>query len=153
VPSPAAEFPKGTEVAERFDVYIDRQLDLCLGLESLADSLPARVDTHAAMILSERLEVTLQRSHEFEELSIFPILRISNRDLGATLDRLRDEHFEDEGHAADLREAVRAYVSHRSSGRPEEMGYILRGLFTSLHRHLAFDREFVLPLYRKNCGL
>ena len=31
----------------------------------------------------------------------------------------------------------------------EEFGYLLRGLFVALRRHLAFDRDYVLPLYRR----
>lgn len=151
VPLTMTDIPNGRGVAERFDACIVRQLNLCVKLEVLADSLPARVDTLAAMRLVQKLESTLKRCHELEEAAIFPILRTPHSDFGAIVERLRVEHLEDESQAADLREAVSAYVARQGGPEPEGIGYMLRGLFTPLRRHLAFDREFVLPMYLR-CG-
>ena len=144
-------------LAHRFDASIGRQLDLCRALEGLADALPTRVDTHAAMRLADRLHPTLRRSRLLEETMIFPVLMISRRDIGPILERLHTEHLEDEDHAGDIRDAVgRFVIGQARRGRKEngeELGYMLRGLFTSLRRHVAFDRDYVLPLYRDTCGL
>ena len=139
-------------VARRFDACLDRQLELCLALEALADSLPSQLDTHAAMMLVNRLPSTLARCHRLEERMVFPVLRISNRDLSPILERLRTEHLEDEDQAEDVCEAVKTFVTHRSKAGAEEIGYMLRGLFTQMRRHVAFDREHVLPLFRRCCG-
>ncbi|MFV0474554.1 MAG: hemerythrin domain-containing protein [Pikeienuella sp.] len=140
------------DVARRFEACIDRQFALCLALESLADSLPARMDTYEAIRLLEKLNATLRQIHRFEETMVFPVLMISARDLRETLERLRTEHLEDEDQAADIRDALETYVTHRG-GAPDEIGYMLRGLFTAMRRHLAFDRDQILPQYRRSCGL
>ncbi len=138
---------------ERFEACIGRQLELCRTMEALADDLPSKVDTHAAMILVRQLYPTLRRCHLLEEAMIFPLLLISHRDVAPILDRLHNEHFEDEDHAADLRDAVEAFVARKATTDAEKVGYMLRGLFTSLRRHLAFDRDYLLPLFRRTCGL
>ncbi len=147
-----ADLPDSLGVAKRFDACIDRQIELSLALEALADSLPSRVDTYAAMILMDRLTTTLKRCHRLEETMVFPVLRISCVDVGPILERLRIEHVEDEDHAADLRDALEAFATHHRTAAADELGYMLRGLFTALRRHAAFDKDHVLPLYRRSCG-
>ncbi len=151
--SPATGTPDSFDVAKRFDACIGRQFDLCLALESLADSLPSCVDTYDAMTLVNKLNTTLRRCHRFEETMVFPVLRISNRDVGSILERLRIEHVEDEDHAADLRDALETFVTCRRTAAADEIGYMLRGLFTALRRHAAFDRDHILPLYRRSAGV
>lgn len=150
---PATERPDGAEVLKRFETCIDRQLDLCRALESLADDLPALADTHAAGLLLEKLKVTLAQCHGFEETQVFPALTAAVPDIGATLERLRTEHLEDEDLAAELGDALESYRTARSARAADELGYMLRGLFTALRRHLAFDRERIAPLYRRGRGL
>ncbi len=149
----AAGLPDSFGVARRFDACIDRQIEVCLALEALADSLPARVDTYAATMLMDRLSTTLRRCHRLEETMVFPILRLSSHDVGPILERLRTEHVEDADHAADLRDALKTFVTCRRTAAADEIGYMLRGLFTALRRHAAFDRDHVLPLYRRSAGL
>lgn len=137
-----------------FDACLAQQFALCHGLEALADSLPLRMDTLAAIRLADRLCPTLQRCHCLEETMIFPVLIISQQPMRPILDRLRTEHLEDEDQACDVREAVTALATGQVRGADAgEVGYMLRGLFVSLRRHLAFDRDYVLPLYRRTCGL
>jgi hypothetical protein len=128
--------------------FLAEQFELCAELEALADSLPLRMDTYAAMSLLERLHATLHRCQRFEEGEIFPALATRRPDLRPTLDRLRAEHFEDQDQASDLRDAVEGFLTRREPPKAEEIGYMLRGLFTSLRRHLAFDRDVILPLCR-----
>lgn len=149
----AAGPPDSFGVARRFDACIDRQFELCLALEALADSLPSRVDTYAAMNLMDRLTTTLRRCHRLEETMVFPVLRIATHDMDPILERLRTEHVEDEDHAADICDALETFVTRRGNAAADEIGYMMRGLFTALRRHLAFDRDQILPLYRRSCGL
>jgi hypothetical protein len=100
------------------------------------------------MGLLERAHATLRRCQRFEEGEIFPALATRRPDLRPTLDRLRAEHFEDQDQASDLRDAVEGFLTRREPPKAEEIGYMLRGLFTSLRRHLAFDRDVILPLCR-----
>ena len=80
---------------------------------------------------------------------IFPVLLAADRDLHGILDRLRNEHQEDEDHACDVRDTIRAFVTAGHWHGAENLGYMLRGLFVSLRRHLAFDRDYVLPRFQQ----
>lgn len=150
---PQRETDFGSRGASSLHECLRRQFDLCSDLEILADSLPAKVDTRAATTLTRRIPVTLRRCHRMEEAIIFPILSMTDLAMHPILDRLRKEHLEDQDHACDVQEAVEAFVTDRTRRDAEELGYMLRCLFISLRRHLAFDRDHVLPLYRKNCML
>lgn len=150
---PAKQSPDGAAVLKRFEAGIDRQFDLCRALESLADGLPALEDAHEARLLLEKLNVTLAQSHRFEEALVFPALIGASAGIGATLERLRTEHLEDQGMAAELGDALESYRTGRNAAAADELGYMLRGLFTPLRRHLAFDRERIAPLYRRGLGL
>jgi len=145
--------PDSVTLAKRFDSCLMQQFNLCHELELLADSLPSRVDTSAALLLADRLHPTLRRCHALEETMIFPVLKISQNDVTSILYRLQSEHVEDQDHAHDVCEAVKSLVAHEPTCDAEKTGYMLRGLFVSLRRHLAFDQDFVLPLYRRSCGL
>ncbi len=142
---------RGRDLAVRLAAVLDRQEGLCRAMEALADGLP-RPDTHAALRLTARLHPTLRRAHHVEERLVFPALAAARAELAPVLDRLRAEHREDEHHAADLHEAMRGFVAGRSGPGPggpagaEEIGYMLRGLFVALGRHVAFERDCLLPL-------
>ena len=132
----------------RFEALLRRQEDLSDALEGLADDLPARVDTHGALRLSRGLRPILRRCHLEEETVIFPALRAVRDDLGPILHRLRVEHMEDEDHAGDLHDAMGVFVSSRTGRDADRIGYMLRTLFVGLRRHVAFDRDHVLPIVR-----
>ena len=137
------------DLGARLEALLSQQEALCRELEGLADSLPARVDTHRALALALGLHPALRRCHRLEETVIFPALATACDDLAPVLDRLRIEHMEDEDHAGDVRDAVAAFVARRGLPRDaERIGYMLRGLFVGLRRHVAFERDHVLPIVR-----
>ena len=135
-------------VAARFAALLAQQETLCSGLEALADSLPQRLDTHVAVTLCSRLRLTLRRSHRLEEAIVFPALLAHRRDLGPLIERLRAEHLEDEDQSGDLQAALAEFVARPTKPEAETIGYMLRGLFVALRRHVACDRDCVLPLFR-----
>ncbi|MCF7701633.1 hemerythrin domain-containing protein [Loktanella sp. M215] len=135
--------------AARFETCLAQQVDLCCALETLADALPSRVDTRAATLLAETLQETLHHCHQMEETFIFPALLTSRPDMLSTITRLRAEHVEDEEQACEVKDAIMAFVILQKRKDVEEFGYLLRGLFVALRRHLAFDRDYMLPLYRR----
>lgn len=147
-PLPLSDF----EGLRAFDVCLSEQFDLCQRLEHLADSLPSKIDTLAATNLAKRLQSTLRRCHRLEEKIIFPVLLKTGTDMGVILNRLRQEHQEDEDHANDVLDTIRAFVSAQDREDAERLGYMLRCLFVSLRRHLAFDCDYVLPLFRRTVG-
>ena len=136
------------EGASVFDACILAQFDLCRRLETLADSLPSQVDTWAAMILAKQLQTTLRRCHRLEERVVFPLLLRKDSRIQTVLDRLRQEHQEDEDHARDIHDSVHAFVTAAHRQDAERLGYMLRCMFMPLRRHLAFDCDYVLPILR-----
>jgi len=121
-----------------------QKLALCHMLEGIADDLPSRVDRLQCLAVAADLLPLLRECHRFEEEVVFPVfaLRTGEED---TVARLKLEHLEDQSAAADLSEALLAYGHGRPIENPEAFGYMLRAFFESLRRHIAFERDHVLP--------
>ena len=121
-----------------------QKLALCLMLEGIADDLPSRVDRLQCLAVAADLLPLLRECHRFEEEVVFPAFarRSGEED---TLARLKLEHLEDESAAVDLSDALLAYGHGRPIENPEAFGYMLRAFFESMRRHIAFERDHVLP--------
>lgn len=148
-PAPApisASGIRSASVGALFGSHLARQEDLCAALEDLADSLPHQIDTHFGLVLARRLQPTLCRAHRFEETVVFPLLAAQRKGLSGTLARLHGEHLEDEDQAGELSDAIASLIRDRSRRKTETVSYMLRGFFIGLGRHLAFEREHLLPL-------
>lgn len=139
----------GGSAPQSFDECLTRQFALCTALEALADSLPSNVDTLAATQLVERLHPTLSCCQLFEETVVFPVVTRSGPQVELILERLRHEHVEDIHLARDVFDSVTAFAGSGNRVNANEEGYMLRCLFTSLRRHLAFDRDYIMPRYRR----
>ncbi|MBX3532073.1 MAG: hemerythrin domain-containing protein [Rhizobiaceae bacterium] len=128
---------------------------LCSRLEDVADSLPARIDRMACLTIASEIEPLVRGIHRFEEEALFPaytaILKAEGRDLGS-VDRLMWEHVEDECFAAELAEVLCVLGRGGPAENPEALGFMLRGFFESKRRHVAFEREHVLPMVAKGAG-
>lgn len=123
----------------------DLQLRLCDQLEAIADSLPANIDPTKCLGVAKRLGVVVKEVHRFEEEELFPVLGCRPEDVGGlatTLERLKFEHLTDESYADDLTERL-LYLGY--GGRDVNMeatGYMLRGFFEALRRHIAFEQDY-----------
>lgn len=121
--------------------------DLCEMLESIADSLPHSLNAATCAKATETLEVLVKRVHAFEEAEIFPKYAAANPapSTQEMLDRLREEHCVDECYAEELSDALRRVSSSTDPISPDTLGYMLRGFFEAMRRHLAFeDAQFVV---------
>jgi len=139
-------------LVDRLSEHLNTQSDLCLELEEIADCLPHNINRQACLKVARRLNPVLQSAHCFEEDVLFPYLLASHGDdksLITTVERLRYENWEDESYACELREAMRELVADRNPQTAETLGYMLRGFFTGLRRHIAFEREYFLPFMVK----
>jgi len=128
------------------------QLELCDKLENLADNLPFDVDSQNCLTLARSLLPTLRLAHEFEETVLFPELLIrfaNNEQLEFTIERLRFEHWEDESFAEELRDCMIGFVVKPNSECVNSLSYMLRGFFEGVRRHIAFEREHIVPML--NC--
>jgi hemerythrin-like domain-containing protein len=121
-----------------------QKLALCHILEGIADDLPSRVDRLQCLAVAADLLPLLRECHRFEEEVVFQVFarRTGEED---TVERLKLEHLEDESAAADLSEALLVHGHGRPIENPEAFGYMLRAFFESMRRHIAFERDHVLP--------
>lgn len=129
--------------------HMNVQHNLCSALEALADKLPADVRNDDCLALARSVYPIVHRSHVFEEQTLFPFLKAQCADvpdLGDTLDRLHGEHWEDEAFAEEVHHELVAFAADRSQINVEKLSYMLRGFFVGLRRHLAFEREHLLPM-------
>ena len=115
------------------------QLDLCDRLEEIADSLPAQFDRQQCMEAAATLGPMIRNQHRREEQILFPWIALQNgadQPLANTLARLTSEHFEDECFAEELADTLQRL----GAGEPvntEALGYMLRGFFEGMRRHIA----------------
>ena len=125
-----------------------RKLDMCAALEDIADSLPANVDAFKCLSVANALAPLMREIHHFEESVIFPIFeaRRTGDAHALSAQRLRAEHVEDQAYAEELTEALMAIGHGAQVSNPEAVGFMLRGFFESTRRHVAFEREHVLPV-------
>jgi hemerythrin-like domain-containing protein len=120
------------------------QLALCDDLEAIADSLPANIVNQECLYAAKSLTRLIRDVHAFEEQTLFPSLRQmfnASNEFAAAVERLTFEHLADECYADDIAEKL-IYVG--SGGRDvnmEALGYMLRGFFEALRRHIAFERD------------
>lgn len=128
------------------DAAYRQQLALCDALEEIADSLPASVNRQKCIYAAKALGPAIRDQHRCEEAVLFPWLETrpeADKALKETLARLKYEHFEDECFAEELTDALLGL----GAGKPVNMeatGYMLRGFFESLRRHIAFERDHLL---------
>lgn len=124
----------------------EEQLALCLELEEIADSLPGSVNRQKCIYAAKALGPLIKGIHHYEETVLFPQLQASgaaNDLLALTIERLKFEHCEDECFAEELTDAL-LRLGCGSAVNMEAVGYMLRGFFEGLRRHIAFEREHLL---------
>ncbi|RVD12700.1 MAG: hemerythrin domain-containing protein [Mesorhizobium sp.] len=123
------------------------KLQLCDALERIADTLP-KVDRLKCLSTANAIVPLLRNIHRYEETMIFPAYEAALNSRDANLDstrRLRAEHVEDECFASEVTEILLAIGHGKTIDNAEAVGFMLRGFFESLRRHIAFEREHVLP--------
>lgn len=124
----------------------EQMLKLCEELETIADSLPANVNRQKCLYAAKALGTLIKEIHDYENDVLFPSLEagIADDGLRKTLARLRQEHFEDACFAEELQERLMALGMARPDVNMEATGYMLRGFFEAVRRHVAFEREHLL---------
>lgn len=128
-------------------------LVLCDTLENIADSLPDRVDRQLCFHTSIMLGPLIERAHRMEEEILFPVLEHQDTglvDLSSTIERLKMEHVGDKYTAEDLSEMLMSYGTGTHTLSAEAAGYMLRGFFEALRRHIAFEYELLIPALERS---
>jgi hypothetical protein len=128
------------------------KLALCDMLEAIADSLPGRVDRHRCIVAAATLLPTLREAHLYEETMVFPAFG-RREDRARSVRRLCAEHVEDESLAEEVTETLLLVGHGGEIENPEALGFMLRALFEAMRRHIAFEREHVVPIARRSLKL
>lgn len=143
--------PGFAEALARLEAAHDELLGLCDRLEGIADSLPDSIDRKSCEEAAGILMPMVARTHRFEEETLFPMISraFPGENMTRTLERLRNEHVEDECYAEDLTEALEKLAGHKPGAvEAETFGYMLRGFFAAMRRHIAFEQTHLPPLSR-----
>jgi hypothetical protein len=125
------------------------KLRLCDALEDFADCLPNQIDVQGCLGLSRCVLPTIRNAQMMEETQLFPQLKQAFPDdmrLHASLDRLCQEHLEDDSFADEIACLLHDCGCTGRPANPESAGYMLRGFFASIRRHVAFENECLIPL-------
>ncbi|MBN8994264.1 MAG: hemerythrin domain-containing protein [Rhizobiales bacterium] len=125
---------------------------LCADLEKLADGLPDNVDSGTCDALAHRVPATVSEVLRGEEDLLFPYLtrRLPDMpDLATTLTRLKAEHHADLCYAEEVEEALADFAAGRPGLSTDAIGYMLRGFFDGQRRHIAAERQLLLPLFAR----
>ncbi len=140
----------GTDVVvDTLSRFYKIQLELCKQLEIIADDLPDNIDGQSYLYAARMIYPEIKRCHDFEETVFFPAVRKAESEdtpLESILERLRYEHWEDESYAEEVSEALSGYVHEPANRNPETLAYMLRGFFEGLRRHIAFERDHLIPI-------
>lgn len=134
-------------VVDAFERAYGEKLHFCDMLEEIADTLPDGVDRLKCLTVANALSPLLAGIHQFEEEVLFPTYsaRCGGVDCATSIRRLSSEHVADECFADELTEALLAIGHGAPVDNPETLGFMLRGFFESVRRHVAFEREHLLP--------
>lgn len=145
--------PGDSPVATMRRVHADK-LRLCDALEAIADALPDAIDRVHCLSVASELVPMLRAAHRFEECYIFPLYAKARGDdaEAPSLARLKAEHVEDECFADEITETLLAIGRGGPIGNAEATGFMLRGFFEMQRRHIAFEREHILPLAERAGG-
>ncbi|MBZ9725867.1 hemerythrin domain-containing protein [Mesorhizobium sp. CO1-1-11] len=125
-----------------------QKMRICDEMEAIADGLPSRVDRLKCLLVANELVPLLRMCHGYEEEYVFPAFAGKGADDAArtaSVRRLKAEHVEDECAAQDLTDTLLAIGHGGAIANAEALGFMLRGFFDSMRRHVAFEREHVLP--------
>jgi hypothetical protein len=138
--------------SHRFRHILDEKDRFCMRLELFADLLPDGIDARDCLLIAQNVVPLIYRAHDFEERVIFSSL-LAESDVSAELEqaieRLRFEHICDEEFANDLCLSLREFVMDRRHANVEALAWMLRGFFEGIRRHIAFERDYILPLVEK----
>ncbi len=157
-PSHDAQSPRSAEAAaEPLDWLAEAhkdQLALCDSLETIADYLPD-VDREICSYAARMLGPLLRELHGGEEGLVFAWIERRHGDdpaLTAMLEQLKYEHCEDECFAEELSEMLARLGAADTSVNAETAGYMLRGFFTNVRRHITFEQECLRGFLARHGG-
>jgi len=150
-PPTAAEIRRDPFAYLSYEHVIEERL--CDLLEAIADALPDSVSPVCAKTAVDYLQSRFPGHIALENDIVFPVLkaaRPANPSFGRAVKQALQEHAADEDSAAELAEALMAFVDSRETGDANTLGYMLRGFFEQRRRHIVWEESLLYPLARNN---
>jgi hypothetical protein len=135
-----------------FDAHQRQMESLCSRLELIADLLPDQADPTLCKFTSDSMMSTLSDAQSFEENELFPMLEVLGHlepEMDRLVEQLRDEHYEDLCFAEEVRDNLASMIQGEPTQTANATGYMLRGFFEKLRRHMAYERHLTAPLRQK----
>lgn len=143
---PADELDDTRLLLNRFQTMRSDLLALCQALEDIADMLGGTPDRQQCIQIARAIGPLMGQALSFQEKELLPSLQISpppDQTVSKCIDRLKFEHYEDTDFALEVSEVLMEFGQGTSRLSEDAIGYLLRGFFVSLRRHLAFEGEVV----------
>jgi hypothetical protein len=143
-----AGIERASLMLQKFSTGHAELLYICSTLEDIADSLLPQPDTVRCYGVAGNLLPVLAKAYRYEEDFLFPWLAKTygtDAGLGKSITRLYFEHLEDEAYASEVVEMLRTIGSHKRF-EAETAGYMLRGFFEGMRRHIAFEQDHLYRL-------
>ena len=130
----------------------ERQKTLCSRLEEIADGLPGSINLQECLVLARDIYPAVRLAHEFEEIEFFPRLqqRGGQERVADGIERLRYEHWEDEDYAEEISVTLNRLWRGEPIGNIEKVSWLLRGFFSGVRRHIAYEADHLLPMLLVN---
>lgn len=125
-----------------------RQMNLCDLLENIADSLPARLDRQQCLHVARMIGPLMKQAHAAEEALLFPQVATRHNDGENVVEKLRLEHIEDECFAEEVQYELLRMGQGQPLMAPEATGYMLRGFFEGVRRHIRHELELLKAVER-----
>ncbi len=125
-----------------------QHLEIYARLEEIADSLPGKVDPKLCWELVVKLRFLVTPLHNFEEEILYPIIlerSLQPEKMMETLGRLSAEHWSDRGFGDEIIELLANLADPKSKVDAERAGYMLRGFFEGVRRHIMFEIDCLIP--------
>lgn len=125
-----------------------QQLALCDVLEEIADSLPFGLNHQRCLRAAQLIGPVLRSAHAAEEAVLFPQILAAHAHGATVVEQLRLEHLEDECFAEEVQYELQLLGCRQPLLAPEATGYMLRGFFECLRRHVRHEHELMAGLPR-----
>ncbi len=132
-------------------------LSLCDRLEEIADEFPDHSNSDTSKKVAQELRSALPRLHNHIQQILFPMLQkraLPQDSIEEIIAGFTHEHAMDDGYVLGVLEildelSIDRRILELRAANYEAAGYLLRGFFEALRRHLRWQNFIVLRLARQ----
>ncbi|WP_112829502.1 hemerythrin domain-containing protein [Rhizobium cremeum] len=142
------EIPLNAQDLAALDRNHEALLALCIKLEDIADSLPFDINEDLCNEVAQTVAPLLKQTQQLEEKVLFPDFDRSAGSCFAAMmiERLKGEHRCDGLAAEEISLTLKAVIEGRCRLSFDTVGYMLRGFFECVRRHVAAEKLMIEAL-------